>query len=787
MRILALVLLGFALRLLGLNGLGDLEFDEIVSVRYAALPPAELLPRLSGALFEHPPLYYLLLGWWRALAGESDVLARVFSVLPGTASIALVYATGRRLFGVTAGLVAALLMAVSPLPVFYSREARMYGPVACLVLASFWLFLRASDRSRGAGHWLMYGLLGTAAALVHYAGLLIVLAQPLTALALPASARRRLRPLVVTTLGIALVTAFWTAGSSGARGSLPALELVNVLTAPVALAQTWSELAGGPEMEGWRTTVAGIALAALLAIGLAASRRAFAVIAPSLLFGVLALLVAVALAKPAQARYLLPVAPFAYMGIAAAVMLRPRLSVPLLGVALIFGALPFWITYYGGYRRADYSEITRRIASLERPDDAILLTGPWQAWYFDYYYPAAGGQLLHRVLPENAPPALDPARARLDLEALTAPRQRLWFVQAGLAQADPTNFVERWLRDNAWPALREPHQNAVLTLYALRPPEVRRALRPTDFGGALRFAGGWIDGEEVPSGDVVRLWLEFEALRPLDANYRVSLRLVGADSQRLVSDFDLTDVAGGDRPASAWRPGERIAFRRGVWVPVSANPQPYEARLVVYDAVTQGPLVPAIEAAGPGGEAPIGGIYVTQTRAALAPQPSSYGEIERTFGGGDDFDAIHLTGLRWHQPDPSAAPLALDLLWRLDGLSGTLHRSTLLLTDARGRVWVDESRPLFAGGFNMHAWRAGETVGERRTLDATSLPDGQYVLSVRLYDDHGRQLPVQGLRMQMTEGEQTGAVELHRFALPHRRPFLQRVQGVLSRLFGRFG
>ena len=178
---------------------------------------------------------------------------------------------------------------------------------------------------------------------------------------------------------------------------------------------------------------------------------------------------------------------------------------------------------------------------------------------------------------------------------------------------------------------------------------------------------------------------------------------------------------------------------------------------------------------------------MTQTRAALAPLSSSYAEVDRTFGGGDDFDTLHLTGLRWHQADPSAAPLALDLLWRLDGLSGTLHRSRLVLTDARGQVWLDESRPLFAGGFNMHDWRAGETVGERRTVDAASLPDGQYTLSVRLYDDRGRPLPLHVPLTQNGEVGQAKAAELRRFALPYRRPFLQRAQGVLSRLFGRLG
>lgn len=66
---LALVTLAaFALRLARLGDLGDLEFDEIVSLRYAMLPLADLVARLAGALFEHPPGYYVSLGAWLAMA-----------------------------------------------------------------------------------------------------------------------------------------------------------------------------------------------------------------------------------------------------------------------------------------------------------------------------------------------------------------------------------------------------------------------------------------------------------------------------------------------------------------------------------------------------------------------------------------------------------------------------------------------------------------------------------------------------------------------------------------------
>jgi hypothetical protein len=777
MRALALTLLGFALRLLHLSTLGDLEFDEIVSVRYAALAPDELLRRLSAAVFEHPPLFYLLLGGWRGLAGGSDMLARFLSILPGTLTIPLVYAAGRRLFGARAGLVAALLVAVSPLPVFYSREVRMYGLVACLALASFWLCLRALGRPRGAGNWAAYGLLAGGAALVHYAGLLVLLAQPAVVLLAGGTARHRLRPLLVAAGVVALGAAAWALGSSGVRESLPALDARNLAAVPGALWHAWRELAGGPELPGWWTLFSGLALAALVVLGMTRRGAGTSLLRTSFCAGLLALVIAVVLGKPVQARYLLPASSFVYLLAAGAMMRRPGPGAVLLGVTLCFGALPFWATYYGSYRRADYSDITSRIATLERSDDAILLTGPWQAWYFDYYYPQGGGQLLHRVLPENAPPALEPAQARRELEDFTGARRRLWFVQAGLAQADPTNFVERWLRQHAWPALREAHQNAVLSLYALQAPEVKRALRPMEFGGAIRLAGGWVDGDEIPAADVARLWLEFETLHPLEGSYKASLRVVGADGQRVTTDFELSDVNDG-RPAATWRPGERVGIRRGVWLPVSTNPQPYDLRLVVYDGATLTPLEPkamdgAPLSAGAGGEAPVGGLYVTQSRAKLPPPPDTVAPVGRSFGGGDEFDTITLAGVRWHQDDPSAGPLLFDLLWRVGGTSGTAHESRVSVVDAGGNVWLDEARPLFSGAFNMHDWRDAETLGERRALDFSSLPAGRYTMAVRLIDARGRQLPVDG---------EVGQAQLLSVQLPYERPISQRVAGVTRRV-----
>ena len=85
--------------------------------------------------FVNPPAYsYLLHGlfalWFRdtghAYATDPTAvfeLARAASAVLGTAAVGFVYLTGARLFDRRAGFLAALVMAVSFLPVFYSHLA----------------------------------------------------------------------------------------------------------------------------------------------------------------------------------------------------------------------------------------------------------------------------------------------------------------------------------------------------------------------------------------------------------------------------------------------------------------------------------------------------------------------------------------------------------------------------------------------------------------------------------------------------------------------------------------
>src|SRR5215207_3887892 len=86
--------------------------------------PVETLSRVQSDV--HPPLYFVLLDGWVALAGESVYAVRFLSLLAGMVGLAATYALGKRLFDPAAGLIALALLATSGFFIYYTRETRMY-------------------------------------------------------------------------------------------------------------------------------------------------------------------------------------------------------------------------------------------------------------------------------------------------------------------------------------------------------------------------------------------------------------------------------------------------------------------------------------------------------------------------------------------------------------------------------------------------------------------------------------------------------------------------------------
>jgi uncharacterized membrane protein len=117
------VAVGLALRLYTI-GTKSLWIDESFSI-WTATQPLDALWRFTVQLDQHPPLYYTLLHFWLAL-GDGETVVRGFSALWGALMLPVMYLIGERVGGRALGLLSMLLLAISPLHVWFAQQARMY-------------------------------------------------------------------------------------------------------------------------------------------------------------------------------------------------------------------------------------------------------------------------------------------------------------------------------------------------------------------------------------------------------------------------------------------------------------------------------------------------------------------------------------------------------------------------------------------------------------------------------------------------------------------------------------
>ncbi|MGN6799834.1 MAG: glycosyltransferase family 39 protein, partial [Gaiellaceae bacterium] len=95
-----------------------------------------------------PPLYYMLLGIWVRLFGDSEAATHTLSLVFGLACVPLAYFAARAVFGRRAGLAAAVLAALDPFLTYYAQETRMYELEALLSLVVAWSYVEAILRGR---------------------------------------------------------------------------------------------------------------------------------------------------------------------------------------------------------------------------------------------------------------------------------------------------------------------------------------------------------------------------------------------------------------------------------------------------------------------------------------------------------------------------------------------------------------------------------------------------------------------------------------------------------------
>ncbi len=119
------------------------------------------------------PLYYYMMAPALLLSGLNPVGPAVMIALLGTLTVWLTWFVGRRWFGPAAGLVAALLYAVSPVAIIYARASWNPNPMPFFALLCIWGIYEVWQSKKY--FWLpIVGVSYAFALQMHYLGLLLI-------------------------------------------------------------------------------------------------------------------------------------------------------------------------------------------------------------------------------------------------------------------------------------------------------------------------------------------------------------------------------------------------------------------------------------------------------------------------------------------------------------------------------------------------------------------------------------------------------------------------------------
>ncbi len=162
----------------GLTGLAALLRFVTLGVQSYHHDEVVTAGRILGGSFGHamdgvnysesaPPLYYAIAWAWTQLTGTGEFGLRSVSALAGVATVPVAYLVGLELRGRRAGLMTAALVAVNPMLLWYSQEARVYALFAllCAVTLLYTVRILRHGRRRDVIAW---GVFAGLALATHY-------------------------------------------------------------------------------------------------------------------------------------------------------------------------------------------------------------------------------------------------------------------------------------------------------------------------------------------------------------------------------------------------------------------------------------------------------------------------------------------------------------------------------------------------------------------------------------------------------------------------------------------
>ncbi|MBI1258436.1 MAG: hypothetical protein GC204_13275 [Chloroflexi bacterium] len=550
----------------------------------------------NAGLDIHPPGYYWILGGWRLLTGTSEFALRSLSVFASLLSIAFAYALGRRLFGWSAAITTAILIALNTFSIYYAQEARMYALLALWSAASFWAL--AGFLRRPSWRWALTLALFNAAGLwTQYAFPFIMIAQGITTVVWLMTGSRRgdltgrpyLRNLLIYMLANLLTILLylpWIPTAVHQLTSWPNTGDGTPIPQAFTTVMNWLTF-------GSTTPAAELAIPALLLLfGLLIVKRRtlWQVILPVVWVVIpVGLFLALGLFRPDNVKLLLP----AQIGLALWIgrgvwvlatlklnygrqrdlVTRFALFVPPATAVLsvVWLALVAWdgiqpLYNAPAFQRANYRAIVQTLQSHERLGDSVILDAPNQAEVFGYYYPYTGHAPVYPL-----PTGLggDDAATRQHVEDIIATSRRIFVVYWGDAERDPNRVVESTLDGETFELSETWYGDVRLARYETPIPLTIAHTSGAAFGDHISLVDYALSAETLQSGDALQVEFHWQTDAPLTERYKVFLQLLDANGA-LAAQRD-SEPGGGLAITTTWTPEQPVSDRHALLVDVPAG------------------------------------------------------------------------------------------------------------------------------------------------------------------------------------------------------------------------